>query len=326
MLSTFTFPGISPLRQTKLSLSLIFLAWKALLFLIAVTSPGLGYDTSTSLLQPEVKGWIAKFVRWDAIFFVAIAQRGYLFEQEWAFGWGWTRALNFCGTLLRPLGLIEKGNVEAVAGVVISHFSHLASVIVLYELSKEVFCVSEDEKFGTIRRKATPRKELEERQSRFAFVAAALHIFSPAGMFLSAPYAEGLFSVLQFLGYYCYVRAYKARAEQWQSTHYIGIMMAGVLFAISTMVRSNGLFSGALFAYDGITNVIGVLWTRDNINRVFHILCLIPVAFASLILLIGAGLPQYLAYQEFCSDRGERRLWCDSIVPSIYAWVQSRYW
>jgi hypothetical protein len=36
--------------------------------------------------------------RWDAIYFASIAERGYVFEQEWAFGWGFTRLLSFLGT------------------------------------------------------------------------------------------------------------------------------------------------------------------------------------------------------------------------------------
>lgn len=88
-------------------LTIYFLFWKVLLIGIALTSPGCGYDTSTTLLplNPEdsqqdfqadgdsSKWWI-KFVRWDAIYFTQISLRGYLFEQEWAFGWGYTKLLS----------------------------------------------------------------------------------------------------------------------------------------------------------------------------------------------------------------------------------------
>ena len=88
------------------SLTLIFTFWKALLVLITLLSPGPGYDTSTTLLQFSDGGSeltvnssqtpaVAKFVRWDAIYFIQIAQRGHIFEQEWAFGTGISTVLSY---------------------------------------------------------------------------------------------------------------------------------------------------------------------------------------------------------------------------------------
>ena len=83
----------------------MYMVWKALLLLIACVSPGFGYDTSTQLLLPQsfdddpvlVKAIAhagSKLVRWDALYFIRTAQRGYVFEQEWAFGWGFTRLIS----------------------------------------------------------------------------------------------------------------------------------------------------------------------------------------------------------------------------------------
>lgn len=89
------------------TLVFLFLVWKILLLFIAAASPGRGYDTSASLNEPNrhslenpagalpapLRYLLEKLMRWDAIYFVKIANRGYLFEQEWAFGWGFTRAI-----------------------------------------------------------------------------------------------------------------------------------------------------------------------------------------------------------------------------------------
>ena len=92
-----------PLDHPKKFLVLSFITWKLILFCIALTSPGPGYDTSTILLGSDLdlaqtkhgSGWepasrLRSLVRWDAIYFTQVARRGYRWEQEWAFGWGFS--------------------------------------------------------------------------------------------------------------------------------------------------------------------------------------------------------------------------------------------
>ena len=84
------------------SLVAFFILWKGFLLLLACLSPSPGYDTSTNLLfqleaiplsshtvlQRLADTASEKLVSWDAIYFTSIAQHGYVYEQEWAFGWG----------------------------------------------------------------------------------------------------------------------------------------------------------------------------------------------------------------------------------------------
>lgn len=90
------------------NIAVLFYVWKILLVIIAVLSPGPGYDTSTTLLFESdsraqhaaftlsalVSRLVQRLVRWDAIYFVKVADRGRIFEQEWAFGYGHTIALS----------------------------------------------------------------------------------------------------------------------------------------------------------------------------------------------------------------------------------------
>lgn len=90
-----------PLDHPLRTLCSVFATWKALLLFVAVASPGSGYDTSTflSTLTRDEGGASSsvlsrlseKLTRWDGIYFVSIANRGYRYEQEWAFGYGFTR-------------------------------------------------------------------------------------------------------------------------------------------------------------------------------------------------------------------------------------------
>lgn len=98
------------LKYIRTSLTVSFLLWKLFLLSIALLAPGPGYDTSSSLLfrRSSESGYLtsdspkaprlSKLVRWDAIYFTQVAHRGYEFEQEWAFGWGFTKLIAFVTT------------------------------------------------------------------------------------------------------------------------------------------------------------------------------------------------------------------------------------
>lgn len=96
-------PGAMPIssghseRQQSQALVRAFVIWKSVLLLVVAGSSlgGPPYDTSTTLVSPRALDFNesaldlgTKLTRWDAIYFIENARRGYLFEQEWAFGSG----------------------------------------------------------------------------------------------------------------------------------------------------------------------------------------------------------------------------------------------
>lgn len=321
------------------TLSCLFVLWKLLLLCIAYASPGPGYDTSTTLLfaraQPALsaqsentlledfaKRLASKLVRWDALYFVSVAQRGYVFEQEWAWGWGYT---NF-------LGLISKGwsnaseivelprlsvtsvlprasslpplYAQAFAGVLISHVSHLLSVFMLYGLVHHLPIMN----------------NLQRR--KVAVIAASLHVFSSAGLFLSAPYGESLFSGLNFLGVLIHAGIpYEMPLEKYGPSSLLRLLLSGVCFGLATTVRSNGVFSGLIYFH----HVYMLLHSKVNVRTIVTIAVL---GLSAVAILAGMLFPQYLAYQEFCvgPSVGDVRPWCSRSLPSVYTWVQEHYW
>ncbi|KEQ75587.1 mannosyltransferase [Aureobasidium namibiae CBS 147.97] len=308
----------SPLLADVRTLACLFVLWKLLLLCIAYASPGPGYDTSTTLLfaraqsalsentllEDFAKRLASKLVRWDALYFVSVAHRGRLFEQEWAWGWGYTNLLGLISKVLPRASSLSPLYVQAFAGVLISHVSHLLSVFMLYGLVHHL-----------------PIMNIPERR-KVAFIAASLHIFSSAGLFLSAPYAESLFSMLNFLGILLHVGiSYGMPLEKYGPSALIRLLLSGVCFGLATTCRSNGVFSGLIYFH----HLYMLFHSKINVRTIVTVAV---IGLSAIMILAGMLLPQYLAYQDFCvfSPADELRPWCSRSLPSVYSWVQEHYW
>jgi phosphatidylinositol glycan class V len=193
-----------------------------------------------------------------------------------------------------------------LAGIILSNVCHLLSVLVLYRLLTLV---------------------LEpQRHKIIPFIAAVLHILTPASLFMCAPYAEAMFSLLNFTGMLLYAQS-QTLAETGTSSFRADFQKlgSGTCFAAATLMRSNGLLSGVIFLYDVARYMPAAMSAQLSTHDVRRIT--VTCMAGTLIALAFLG-PQYLAYAEFCdreSGTGTRP-WCDKTFPSIYSWVQSHYW
>ena len=161
--------------------------------------------------------------------------------------------------------------------------------------------------------------------STIAYAAACLHILSPAGIFLSAPYAESLFAALQFLGYNAYIDAWLILGSS-AAISSVRLLASGLCFGLAMLLRSNGLLSGLLFAYDAAYMGVQILSGHSSISTLTR---LIATVLAGSCIALGAAWPQILAYQKYCLGESEQiavRPWCTRLVPSIYTFVQEQYW
>ncbi|RAL17107.1 DUF409 domain protein [Aspergillus homomorphus CBS 101889] len=300
------------------SLLVIFTLWKGLLFLIVILTPGAGYDTSTTLIQwngnatktpmPVFLETVSlKLTRWDAIYFTKAANRGYDFEQEWAFSYGLSRLIHVLGDGLRKVGILDYAFNESVVGILVSYAAHGLSVIVLYQLIYALFPGAHGRKI--------------------ALLAACLHVLSPAGAFLSAPTAESAHVFLSFCGSLFFVQSFSPSDASSFSSGLLQdalLVPAGILHGLATTCRSNGLLNGILFFEEAVRLLfslsLGV--SHAKLRR------LLAVGVAGICTGLGFILPQYIAYQKFCTlpANQEPRVWCRRTIPSIYSFVQDHYW
>lgn len=289
-------PQSHPLR----SLTLLFTAWKTLLLAIAVgASISPAYDTSTDLLFARLSNssrdtplLARQLTRWDALYFIHAAQHGKVYEQEYAFSTSLSSLLGGLSSFFPG----HDGASAALAGVFIAHASHLVSVLALYGLTRLVF---------------PAKREL-------AFVAAVLHVVSPAGVFLSSPYAESPFSALSFVGSYLFALG---SASSCKARRGLFTLAAGGAFGLATWFRSNGLASGLLFAVATLQALASLVQTPSPSS----VLDVISPILGGTLVAAGSVVPQYLAWQRFCLS-SDPRSWCSNTIPSIYTFVQERYW
>lgn len=281
-----------------LRLTGVVVVWKSLILLLTSLAPGPGYDTSTTLLPST-----SKLTRWDAIYYVSKARRGDVFEQEWAFGKG-------LSTLLNPSA---KHGIDTTirAGIALSHLSHLIAVLLVWKIAMLLNTGHQNHyRFS----KALP------------FVAGCLHVISPAGVFLSAPYAEAPFACLHMLGFWIYLKACLDMPQRGSVVRCGLIVLSGFIFGCSTILRSNGILSGLLFLVDAmhLARQICVMLSGGNFPDA-KLLQLLATIVAGLCIAFGLFWPQYLAYEQYCSVEGSRP-WCRQSLPLIYSFVQAHYW
>ncbi|KAI0542019.1 GPI mannosyltransferase 2 [Xylaria digitata] len=286
------------------SLTSVFLAWKSFLFAIALGS-GLSpaYDTSSTLLSTTLATYnesafdlATRLTRWDAIYFVQASRRGYLFEQEWAFASGLPTVISFLTKVLVNFGFQQHESLESWIGILVANVSHLLSALVLYKLSLAVW-----------------------KNSRVSLVAAVLHILSPAGLFLSAPYSESSYSLLSFMGYLFFAKA--VLSDRRAFAHDVSLVASGLWFSFAVNFRSNGLFNSILFAVE----LFREMSLPPTVNSIRRRLSLIA---GGSVIAIGFVFPQIVAYRTYCYHvvDSELRPWCTKQLPSIYTFVQEHYW
>jgi phosphatidylinositol glycan class V len=192
-----------------------------------------------------------------------------------------------------------------VAGVMVSNVCHLLSVLVLHRLLTVVLG--------------------RQQQRQIPLVASILHILTPASLFLSAPYAEAMFSLLNFSGMLHYAQSRALGDKHPSAREDVYKLGAGLFFGAATMVRSNGLLSGLILLYDVARYSPQVISMRLSVHDLRRI---VVTCVSGTFIAVGFVLPQILAYSTYCGQNFdvEPRPWCEKSVPSIYSWVQSYYW
>ncbi|KAF9110577.1 hypothetical protein BGX27_006156 [Mortierella sp. AM989] len=270
---------------------------RLVIWVLAVVSHTLiqDYDSALELVLPIdtpsqqfFKSIFGVFLRWDSFYFVHIAEKGYIFEQEHAF-FPLVPALMrlISKTILAPFGAFLSYKQQLVlAGVLIANVSFIAASVQLYHLTNTLF-----------------------KREKFAFLSAMLYVLTPSGIFMSAIYTESLFAALSFTG----MRL--AANKQY--------LLAAFVWSISCMARSNGTLYAGFFIYDLVVRMDLKASVWSKVKNLVKTGCLSLITWSGFLAVQTYG---YSLYCSDKISSLESRPWCNATVPLIYSFVQSFYW
>ncbi|KAJ1723026.1 ER membrane glycoprotein subunit of the GPI transamidase complex-like protein [Coemansia erecta] len=254
----------------------------------------------SALCNRFARGLAQVVVRWDAFYFVHIADAGYVYEQEHAFFPLLPllmRMLN--STVLLPLASAVGRQLSLiVAGVIVSNVSFVLAAATLYKLGAETM-----------------------RNERLAYIAALMYVIAPSNIFMSAVCTESLFALVVFLAMLFIGRR--------------NYLLAAGCLGISGLCRSNGLVYAGFFIWNMV--IRGDIWQGYAANSGNRLVAALVRRMLAALLLVGLSAAGFVAFEVYgrnrlcngpaaLADVLSKRPYCTSTWSTIYGFVQAEYW
>lgn len=256
-----------------------------------------------------VEAALGGFRRWDAHYFLHVAEYGYTYENTLAFFPLYPLCLRIIGQLVHVvLPVFSLRATLLIVAVSLNVFLFVKAAEALYELSKLVF-----------------------RDRIRAKIAVAFFCINPASIFFSAPYSESLFCWLTF--------AFLRQCLQEE----ISVSQTFPL-SLSILCRSNGLINVGfliffalrrLFNQFDVSTFLTVVLKSAVITFfvVFHFGLLHAYHFYLFCHHLNVNFPKQII--NYASVHGlvlagnktdETSPWCTNAIPMAYSYVQDKYW
>lgn len=253
--------------------------------------------------------------RWDAEYFLHIAEYGYTYENTLAFYPLFPFATHYTTLLFQniiPASMrCSKRNLLLLSAVILNLFFFAMAARTLRQLSEHVLG-----------------------DKRKAKIAIILFCFNPASIFFTAPYSESLFAWLSFAA------MLKCVEEKFWS--------ASVPLALAILCRSNGTMNIGFLLYFCAQRTfsgqrVNVLDLLEQCRKVLIILVALALLFAAMQFYFYSlyCIKQNIKYPRFIQEygrvhhlvlAGSRRQdlhaspWCEQPFALSYSYIQSHYW
>lgn len=266
--------------------------------------------------------------RWDAQYFLHIAEHGYVYENTLAFFPLFPITVRFLSICLNILtrGLMSYRSLLLITSVSLNTVCFVKAADALFHLSIKVLD-----------------------NEAWAYKAALLFCINPASIFFSAPYSEAMFVLLSFQGMrHSIDRQYSK--------------LSAIPFGLAAAARSNGVLNVGFIIYCNMKQFISEEWPILSRKRGFKNKLLLPLKIVYSISRLSESciiaLAPFMAYQVYCYvlfctsqklfipeyvlEYGRERNfilpqfsenftrepdhWCYLPFPLAYSYVQNHYW
>lgn len=301
-------------KVTKLALaSRLIVLGAQLIFNVLVPDHNAGVFQSpkntiehTSYIDRTLDFMFSGLRRWDAEYFLHIAEYGYSYENALAFYPLYPTITGILAKTVFAMGIgVSLRTLILVVGIILNVYFFCRAANCLYELTQRIFC------------------DLNK-----SWNATVIFCFNPASVFFSAPYSEGLFCWLSF-------------SLMLECVGQISLLKTLMALASSIICRSNGMLNLGFPVYFILRKVLlneTKFWIIKLMATVF--ISVIPLTFFNFY-----AFNQFCSNDSFIEHpvhivdyalekgyvlAGNRMLpnspWCDQVFPFPYAYVQSHYW
>lgn len=248
------------------------------------------------------------FRRWDAEYFLHIAEHGYTFENTLVFYPLFPFCVRYITNFAQTVLGIECGfgDLSLLVAISLNMIFFVKAALVLHQLTIETF-----------------------NSYRLARIAATLFCINPASIFFSAPYTESLFCWLSFS-----IMLHCSRNQ---------IRAAILPLALGLWCRSNGLLNFGFVLY----YVTRDIWSKSSTNWLHFIKGFLKVLSCAIITGVVFAIVQAYYYSLYCEGKPfemneailnygiknnfimaghQKPQWCSFSVPYSYSYIQSHYW
>uniref|UniRef100_H2YY96 GPI mannosyltransferase 2 n=1 Tax=Ciona savignyi TaxID=51511 RepID=H2YY96_CIOSA len=259
-------------------------------------------DHKADAFQPEVSPPVGRidsiirstldgFHKWDAKYFVYIAEHGYETENTFAFFpllptscWGIASAFRLVSHVL------SFHTCCLLSAYWLNTNAFIWAAVAIYDLTMLVF-----------------------HDKKFAFLASLCFSCNPASIFFSSCYTESLFALFLFKGLISLLHNKMGLSSLW--------------FALASCTRSNGTINAGFIAFYSLKTALDNKITGLDLIKHFlkhFIYCLIVLVPFCLFNLYG-----YVKFCTKYYEKDPNispPVWCNNSLPSIYNYIQKHNW